>query len=252
MILGAAYAVGRFADGGGPVNPFGKIKENCASRNETFCWDWFKQNWSSNENLQARLIEHISLTAIAVGIGFAIAFVLAVLAHRASWLALPVTFLGSLLYTVPSLAAFVILVPITGINNFTVELALVSYTLLILFTNTLAGLSGVSPDVLDAARGSGLTKTQILLRVELPLAVPTIVAGIRVAVVTIISLATVAGLLVPQGLGHPIYDALHKNNFNTEFIAAGVLCVLLALVADALLAGGQRVLTPWASARRGR
>jgi osmoprotectant transport system permease protein len=143
------------------------------------------------------------------------------------------------------------MVSITGINWFTVELALVSYTLLILFTNTLAGLSGISPDVLDAAHGMGMKPAQVLWKVELPLALPTIIAGLRVAVVTVVSLATVAAYIVPAGLGKPIFDAIGSGLFNTKFIAAGVLCVALALVGDGLFAGLQRVLTPWASARRG-
>jgi osmoprotectant transport system permease protein len=233
--------------GGGPVIPsFGKT-DSCVKNNGTFCWTWFKQNWG--DIFQPALIQHIKLTVIAVVIGFAISFVLAVLAHRARWLAGPVTFVGSLLYTIPSVAAFEILVSITGINDFTVEIALVSYTILILFTNTLAGLTGVSADVVDAARGNGLTKNQILLRVELPLALPTIFAGLRVAVVTIISLATVAALIVPEGLGKPIFDALGAGNFNTKFLGAGVLCVALALVADALFVLLQRLLTPWARRR---
>lgn len=232
----------------GPVIPdFGKTSD-CVQQNGTFCWDWFTQNWGVI--FAPALIQHIELTVIAVGIGFVIAFALAVLAHRAHWLTTPVTFVGSLLYTIPSLAAFEILVSITGINWLTVELALVSYTLLILFTNTLAGLAGISPEVLDAAHGIGLTPRQALIRVELPLALPTIIAGLRVAAVTIISLATVAAYIVPAGLGKPIFDALSSGGFHTQFIAAGVLCVLLALVADALFAGLQRVLTPWASARR--
>ncbi|MGH8859861.1 MAG: ABC transporter permease [Jatrophihabitantaceae bacterium] len=234
----------------GPTIPNFGGSSSCVTNNDTFCWDWFKENWSSKVNFQARLIEHIELTVIAVAIGFAISFVLAVLAHRSRWLIAPVTFVSSLLYTVPSLAAFEIMVTITGINDYTVEIALVSYTLLILFTNTLAGLSGVSPDVVDAARGTGLTGMQILLRVELPLALPTIIAGLRVAVVTIISLATVAAFIVPEGLGKPIFDALNAGDFNTKFIASGVLCILLALLADALFVVVQRVLTPWASARR--
>jgi osmoprotectant transport system permease protein len=238
--------------GGGPTIPnFGETS-SCVQNNGTFCWDWFTQNWSSRVDFQARLVEHVELTVIAVVIGFAISFVLAVLAHRARWVIAPVTFVGSLLYTIPSVAAFEILVTITGINDVTVEIALVSYTLLILFTNTLAGLSAVSPDVVDAARGTGLTDTQIMLRVELPLAVPTIIAGLRVAVVTIISLATVAALIVPEGLGKPIFDALGAGVFNTKFIASGVLCILLALLADALFVGVQRVLTPWESAGRAR
>jgi osmoprotectant transport system permease protein len=232
----------------GPVIPnFGHTSE-CVKNNGTFCWDWFTQNWGST--LQPALIQHIELTAIAVGIGFAIAFVLAIAAHRAHWLAAPVTFLGSLLYTIPSLAFFEIMVAITGINWFTIQIALVSYTLLILFTNTLAGLSGVSPDVLDAARGIGLRPRQILWQVEMPLATPTIIAGLRVAVVTIVSLATVAAYIMPTGLGKPIFDAISSGDFNTEFIAAGVLCIALALVADALFALLQRLITPWASARR--
>ncbi|WP_375486231.1 ABC transporter permease [uncultured Jatrophihabitans sp.] len=234
----------------GPVIPTFGTTSKCVKDNDTFCTDWLKTNWSPV--LKPALIQHIELTLIALVIGFAISFTLAVVAHRQRWLAAPVTFLGSLLYTVPSLAAFEILVPITGINRLTVELALVSYTLLILFTNTLAGLAGVSPEVLDAARGAGLTDGQILRKVELPLALPTIIAGIRVAAVTLVSLVTVVAFVLPQGLGKPIFDALNKGNFNTEFIAAGTLCVLLALVADALLAGSQRLVTPWASARRSR
>ena len=234
----------------GPVIPTFGTTSTCVRENKTFCIDWLKTNWSPV--LKPALIQHIQLTVIALVIGFAVSFTLAVIAHRKRWLASPVTFLGSLLYTIPSLAAFEILLPITGINRVTVEIPLVSYSLLILFTNTLAGLSGVSPEVLDAARGAGLTKTQILRKVELPLALPTIMAGIRVAAVTLVSLVTVAAFIVPQGLGKPIFDALNKGNFNTEFLAAGGLCVILALVADALFAGGQRVLTPWASARRSR
>jgi osmoprotectant transport system permease protein len=243
-----AYVPG---DDGPAIPSFGE-SSTCVRTNGTFCWDWFTENWSSKVDFQARLVEHVKLTLIAVVIGFAIAFVLALLAHRARWLVPPVTFVGSLLYTIPSLAAFQILVTITGINDLTVEIALVSYTLLILFTNTLAGLSAVSSDVVDAARGTGFTDTQILLRVELPLAVPTIIAGLRVAVVTIISLATVAAFIVPEGLGKPIFDALNAGNFNTKFIASGVLCILLALLADGLFVGLQRVLTPWAAARRAR
>jgi osmoprotectant transport system permease protein len=239
------------AEGGPTIPQFGK-GSSCVTNNDTFCWSWFTQNWSSKVDFQARLIEHVELTVIAVGVGFVIAFVMAVLAHRRRWLVGPVTFVGSLLYTIPSLAAFQILVTLSGINDWTVEIALVSYTLLILFTNTLAGLSAVSADVVDAARGTGLTDTQILLRVELPLALPTIIAGLRVAVVTIISLATVAAFIVPEGLGKPIFDALSAGDFNTKFIASGVLCILLALFADALFVGVQRVLTPWASARRAR
>ncbi len=188
---------------------------------------------------------------MAVGIGFAISFVLAVLAHRWGWMANPVTLLGTLLYTIPSLALFEVLVTIIGPNWTMVEVALVSYTLLLLFTNILAGLSGVSPDVLDAAHGMGLTKSQVLLRVEMPLAVPAIIAGLRIAVVTVISLATIAAYVTPTGLGKPIFDALSNGGFNTSFLAGGILCVLLAIVADGLFVVFQHWLTPWASCAAG-
>ncbi|SHF53490.1 osmoprotectant transport system permease protein [Jatrophihabitans endophyticus] len=234
-----------------PVIPgFGKT-DKCVTDNGPFCWDWFKDRWSGDDGIGSHLYEHIQLTVIAVVLGFVISFVLALLAYRARWLTAPLTFLTSLLYTIPSLAAFYILVPITGIKTTTVEIALVSYTLLILFTNTLAGLTGVSDEIKDAARGNGMTRNQSLLRVELPLAVPTIIAGLRVAAVTVISLVTVAGLIVPDGLGYVIYaQGLQNNNFRTALYAGGVLCILLALIADALLAGLQRLITPWASARR--
>jgi osmoprotectant transport system permease protein len=131
----------------------------------------------------------------------------------------------------------------------TVEIALVGYTLLILFRNTLAGLRSVPPEVLEAARGMGLTQTQTLWRVELPLAVPAIVAGLRIAVVSTIALATVAAFVVSKGLGGPILGAL-RLDFRTEIIAAGALAVGLAILADALLVLVQRLVTPWASARR--
>jgi osmoprotectant transport system permease protein len=234
--------------GTAPVIPSFGSTSKCVLENRVFCWDWFTSRWGNT--FAPALIQHIELTVIAVAIGFGISFVLAVIAHRWGWVATPVTLLASLLYTIPSLVAFEVLVPYTGINWYTVEIPLTSYTLLLLFTNILAGLSGVSDEVLDAAHGIGLTRRQILLRVELPLALPAIIAGLRVAVVTVISLATVAAYVTPTGLGKPIFDALANNSFNTAFLAAGIMAVLLALIGDALFVLLQRVLTPWASARR--
>lgn len=243
MIAAAALAAA-----GGPVIPNYGTSNTCVLNNGTFCTSWFTQHWGSL--FQPALIQHIEMTAIAVSIGFVISFGLAVAAHRRRWLAPPVTFFTSVLFTIPSLAEFEILVPITGLTWTSVEIPLVSYTLLLLFTNTLAGLSGVSADVRDAATGIGLTPGQILLRVEIPLALPTIVAGLRVATVTIISLAAVGAYIKPIGLGALIFNALGSQDFNTQFIGAGVLCVGLALVADLVLVVSQRFLTPWATARR--
>jgi osmoprotectant transport system permease protein len=231
----------------GPVIPdFGRGSD-CVRENRLFCLDWAADHW--DDTFQPRLVEHIELTAIAVGLGFVIALAAALLVHRARRLETPLGLVFALLYTIPSLALFQLLVPFTGLTVTTVEIALVGYTLLILFRNILGGLRGVPEEVLEAARGMGLTPTQTLLRVELPLALPATLAGIRIATVTTISLATVGAFLIPQGLGAPIFNGL-QTNFQTRYIAGGLLAVALALVADALLVLAGRLLTPWARARR--
>jgi osmoprotectant transport system permease protein len=196
--------------------------------------------------------QHIELTAIAVVIGFAIAFALALLAHRRRRFETPITVTTGVLYTIPSLALFQILVGFSflGLNRLTVEIALVSYTLLILFRNTLEGLRGVPDEVREAAEGMGLTRRQVLAKVELPLALPAIVAGLRIATVTVISLATVAAFIDDEGLGSPIFRAIQSNVFKTELLAAGGLAVALALLADAILVVAQRLVTPWARRQR--
>lgn len=235
------------AGGGQPVIPnFGKAKGCLADSSALWCNTWIHQHWT--DTLQPALIQHLWLTAIAVGIGFAIAFVAAVLAHRFHWFTHPFGLFAAFLYTIPSIALFQLLVPVTGITITTIEVGLVGYTLLILFRNTLAGLRSTPPEVLEAARGMGLTRGQILRRVELPLALPAISAGVRIAVVTTISLATVAAYITPYGLGKPIFDGL-QINYHTEYVVAGVLAISLALLADGVLVVVQRALTPWA--RRG-
>jgi osmoprotectant transport system permease protein len=233
--------------GDGPVIPdFGKGSE-CVRANRTLCPDWVADHW--DDTLWPRLVEHVELTAYAVGIGFPIALAAALVVLRSGWLEGPFGTFTAFLYTVPSLALFQLLVPLTGLTVTTVVIPLVSYTLLILFRNTLAGLRGVPADVREAALGMGLSRRQTLLRVELPLALPSILAGIRIATVTTISLATVAAFILPYGLGQPILDGL-KTFFKTKFVVAGALAVGLALVADAALVLTQRALTPWARARR--
>jgi len=219
----------------------------CIAQNGTFCWDWVKGHWG--DILQPRLLEHLEMTAIAVGIGFAIAFAAALLAHRKRWFETPFGAFSAFLYTIPSLALFQLLVPFTGLTMLTIEIGLVGYTLLILFRNILAGLRGVPEDVLEAARGMGLTRRQVLFRVELPLALPAISAGVRIAVVSTISLATVAAYITPLGLGQPIFNGL-QTDFTTEFVATGALAVALAIGADSALVAAQWALTPWARARR--
>lgn len=230
-----------------PIVPdFGEASE-CVSENRLFCADWVRDNWSGV--LQPALLEHVKLTLIAVAVGFAIALVLAVATHRLRLLEGPIATFSAVVYTIPSLALFQLLVPVTGLTVTTVEIALVGYTLLILYRNSLEGLRNVPTDVLEAARGMGLTRRQVLWRIELPYAVPAIMAGLRVAVVSTIALATVAALVIPQGLGYPIFIAL-REAFKTEIVVAGALAVGLALVFDGLLVLAERALTPWARARR--
>jgi osmoprotectant transport system permease protein len=237
----------------GPVIPtFGGSASSyaCERANRLFCTDWVSRNWSTV--LWPALRQHVVLTVIAVSIGFVISTALALIAYRRRWLERPVVIVTSILYTIPSLALFELLVPIPGfgLSRTTAEVALVSYTLLILFRNTITGLRQVPPDVRDAARGMGMGPTQSLLRVELPLAMPAIFAGLRIATVTVIALGTVAAYVDNEGLGAPIFAAISNDVFKTELIAAGGLAVLLALLGDGALVLLQRLLTPWARAAR--
>jgi len=231
----------------GPVIPEFERASECIRQNKQFCAGWFVDNF--DHVFAPRLVEHIWLTGIAVGIGFVIAFTAALLAYSQGWFETPFAVSAAFLYTIPSLAFFQLMVPITGLTVTSAEIALVSYTLLILFRNTLTGLREVPEDARMAARAMGLTNGQILRRVELPLALPAIMAGIRIATVTTISLATVAAFIGVGGLGQPIFNAI-QSGFKTQFVAAGLLAVALALVADALLVLLQRMLAPWTRARR--
>ena len=236
-----------FVGQSGPVIPnFGEAS-SCIQENRLFCPDWVRDNWAPV--LQPALLQHVKLVVIAVAIGFVIALGAALLAYRHRRLEAPIGVLAAFLYTIPSLALFQLLVPVTGLTVSTVEVALISYTLLILFRNMVAGLRSAPQDVLEAARGMGMSRSQILRRVELPLALPSIMAGLRIATVSTIALATVAAFVIPQGLGYPIFLAL-REFFKTELIVTAVLAVGLALVADGLLLAAERALTPWARARR--
>jgi osmoprotectant transport system permease protein len=208
-------------------------------------WEWIVDR---RHLIQHLFIQHLQLTAIAVMVGFAISFPLAVVAYRHPRLYPPITWLTGLLYTIPSVALFALLLPITGLTKTTAEVGLVSYTLLILIRNTVVGLRAVPEDVKDAARGMGYTPRQLLWRVEVPLAVPAIVAGIRIATVSTIGLVTVAGLIGRGGLGQLMFEGL-RILYTTELVVGASLSVALALVADAALLLGQRSITPWARAK---
>ncbi|HET8895158.1 MAG TPA: ABC transporter permease [Gaiellaceae bacterium] len=232
-----------FVLAGGPVIPNFGAGSHCETNNGWFCTDWVRAHWG--DTLQPALVQHIELALIAIGIGFVLAFALALLGFRYRLLDPPIGLAADFLYTIPSLALFQILVPFTGLTKTTVEIALVSYTLLILYRNMIEGLRAVPSDILEAARGSGFTRTQTFVRVELPLALPAVLAGLRIAAVSTVSIATVAAFVIPEGLGRPIFIALEQNVFKTEIFTAGGLAVALALTADALLVLAQRALTPW-------
>jgi osmoprotectant transport system permease protein len=208
-------------------------------------WSWVGDHW---HEVLARTGQHVKLTALALGFGLLISLPLGVFAHRHPRAYPTVASLAGVLYTIPSLALFLILLPITGISDATVEIPLVSYTLLILIRNIVAGLRGVPDDVKEAALGMGYTNRQLLWRVELPLALPVIIAGVRVAVVSTIGLITVAALIGKGGLGTFILEGL-RSFFTTETIVGALLSFALAVVADVLVVLAQRVLTPWSRRR---
>jgi osmoprotectant transport system permease protein len=210
--------------------------------------DWVIRNL---DRIGERLIEHAWLTFLAVGVGLAISLPVGIYAYRHRRVYAPITSFAGFLYTIPSLALFVILIPYTGLTTLTAEIGLVSYTLLILIRNVVAGLDGVPRDTKEAARGMGYTDRQLLVRVELPLAFPVILAGIRVATVTIIGLVTVTSLIGKGGVGYFILQGLRRF-FNTPILVGATLSVILAVLADVSLLGLQKVLTPWTARARAR
>jgi osmoprotectant transport system permease protein len=209
-------------------------------------WDWVSTH---TDQILTALREHVILTLIAVVVGLVISIPLALLARRWHWFEAPVLSATGILYTIPSIALLALLVPWTGLTRTTAEIALVSYTLLILIRNIVAGLAGVPADVREAAEGMGYTSTRQFRRVELPLALPVIIAGLRIAVVTTIGLVTVTAVIGQGGLGQLILDGLIRD-FRTEVVVGSVLCVALATIADLLLVVVQRFAMPWT--RRGR
>jgi osmoprotectant transport system permease protein len=209
---------------------------------------FFRIDWIvDNLDVLAQAVgEHIVLTLLAMLGGIAIAIPVTLLIHRRRRLIGPVLGFTGILYAIPSLALFAFLIPITGFGLLTAEIALISYTLLILVRNGLAGLDGVEPDIVEAATGMGHTGLQRLWRVELPLALPVIMAGIRVATVTTTGLVAVTALIGQGGLGFVIITLGIRRSFETAIVVGVVLSVLLAVVADRGLLRLERALTPWA------
>lgn len=211
-------------------------------------WSWIGDHL---DEVVSRGAEHVTLTVLSVGIGLVISFPVAVIAHRHRRILPPVTWVAGLLYTIPSLALISLLVTITGFSYATVVIPLTSYTFLILIRNIVAGLDGVPDDAKEAARGMGFTPRQLLWRVEVPLAMPVIIAGIRIATVSTVGLVTIAALIGRGGFGQFILEGLDEF-FWTPLILGSVLSVALGLLADVGLLGVQHLVTPWARAARVR
>ena len=213
-------------------------EDSCVADNG-FCPGWIADNL---DRYVDPLLEHLLLTVVSVAAGFAIAFGLALAAHRRRRLIAPITQVTAILYTLPSVAVFFLLLPLTGRGALTAIIALTAYTLLIIFRNVIAGLDNVPGDARDAGLGMGLTEGQLLWRVELPLAAPEIIAGLRVATTTTVGLAALAFLAGAGGLGDAIFDDVF---FRSNVVVAGGLCVLLAIVLDVALLLAQRRVASW-------
>lgn len=219
----------------------------CQGRNEGFCLDYVFDN---ADGYVDPLLEHLLLVLVSVVAGLILAIALAVISHRRGWL-VPV-FLGGtgVLYTIPSIALFLLLLPITGRGSTTAIIGLTLYTLQIIYRNAVVGLNNVPASARDAGRGMGMTQRQLLWKVEMPLAMPEIIAGLRIATVSTVAIATLAIFAGAGGLGEVIYNqGVQNGNFKTNILLASALVILMAIALDALLIVAQRFLSPWRKVR---
>jgi osmoprotectant transport system permease protein len=216
---------------------------SCYSRltNEWICGQYLTDR--KQEILDAT-VQHLWITVVSVLVGFVIAFPLALLARRLPRLESLILAITTGIYTIPSLALFPLMVPFTGLTSTTVVLGLALYALTILVRSLLEGFRSVPEDVRESATGLGYSRRKLLFRIELPLALPVVMAGLRVAAVSTVALTTVGSLVSYGGLGNLIKDGV-STNFRAELFTASVICVLLAVLLDVVLVGAQRVMTPW-------
>jgi len=219
---------------------------NCLVRNAWICPEYVRTRGAI---LTDALVEHIWITVVSVLIGLVVAFPLALLARRYRKLEGFVVGTTTAIYTIPSLALFSLLLPLSGLTPTTVIIGLALYSLTILVRNTLEGLKAVPDHVRESALGMGYGRTRLLFGVELPLALPSIMAGLRVATVSTVALTTVGSIIDYGGLGNLLYEAVN-NQFRPQVLTASVLCVALAIAFDVLLVGAQWAMTPWARGRK--
>jgi osmoprotectant transport system permease protein len=211
----------------------------CQAQNKAFCFGWAADNF---DRYTTPLLNQLLLVLVCVAVGFAIAFSLALISHRRRWLVPTFTGATGVLYTIPSLAFIFLLLPITGLGWTTAIIVLSVYTLQIIYRNIVAGLANVPMDSKDAGRGMGMTDRQLLWRVELPLALPEIIAGLRIATVSTVAIASLMVFANVNTLGQPLYQQI---SFKTNIVIAGGLMILMAIAFDLLLLLAQRLLAPW-------
>jgi osmoprotectant transport system permease protein len=221
------------------------LSDDCLLRNDWICPEYWR---TRSTELSDALIQHAEITVVSLLLALAVALPVALIARRSAWLEQLVLGGATVIYTIPSLALFSLLLPFTGLTAWTVVVGLVLYSLTILVRAIVAGLAAVPEDVLDAARGMGYGGTRMLWRVQFPLALPTIMGGVRVAAVSTVALVTVGAVVGYGGLGDLIYNGL-GTLFKAQVLTASVLCVVLAFALDGLLLLVQRLAMPW---RRGR
>jgi osmoprotectant transport system permease protein len=212
---------------------------SCVAQNKAFCFGWAADNF---DRYTTPLLNHLLLVLVAVAIGFTVAFAMALLSHGRRWLVPTFTGATGVLYTIPSLAFIFLLLPITGLGWTTAIIVLSVYTLQIIYRNIVAGLANVPADSKEAGRGMGMTDRQLLWRVELPLALPEIIAGLRIATVSTVAIASLMVFANVNTLGGPLYQQI---DFKTNIVIAGGLTILMAITFDLLLLLAQRLLAPW-------
>ncbi|WP_024760749.1 ABC transporter permease [Streptomyces exfoliatus] len=219
--------------------------DDCLARNDWVCGAYVS---TRSEILTDAVVQHLQLTGVSVALGLLLALPLAVVARRWRWAAGPVLGITTVLYTIPALAMFSLLLPVYGLSAALVVAGLVLYSLTLLVRNVLAGLRAVPEETRQAARGLGYGPIRLLLTVELPLALPAAMAGLRIATVSAVSLVTIGAIVGHGGLGNLIYSGMNTY-FKAQVLTASALCVLIAVAADLLLIGAQRLLTPWTRAQ---
>jgi len=212
---------------------------SCVAQNKAFCPGWAFDNF---DRYTTPLLNHLLLVLVCVAVGFLLAFGMALVSHRQRWLVPTFTGTTGVLYTIPSLAFIFLLLPITGLGWTTAIIVLTTYTLQIIYRNIVAGLANVPAESKDAGRGMGMTDRQLFWQVELPLAMPEIIAGLRIATVSTVAVASLMVFANVNTLGEPLYQQL---TFKTNIVIAGGLMILMAITFDLLLLLAQRLLAPW-------